>query len=112
MKITNLSEIIPNGLDELSVSRSTPLVVVFTAGWCGSCYIARSIVEKLITQFKGKINVVELDIEKNKIDLQQLGFVNVPITIFARGGKIFDALQGVHPQEVLFEKMLSLLSEN
>ena len=51
---------------ESEVLRSTqPVLVDFTATWCGPCRVLAPIVEKVADEFAGKIKVGKLDIDES-----------------------------------------------
>jgi thioredoxin 1 len=64
-----------------------PVLVDFTATWCGPCKALAPIVEKLADDFQGKIKVGKLDIDDSPEITAKYGVRSVPTVIVFRGGQ-------------------------
>lgn len=65
----------------------TPVLVDFTATWCGPCKALAPIVEKVADDFEGKAKVGKLDIDSNPQITAQYGVRSVPTVLVFKGGK-------------------------
>jgi thioredoxin 1 len=74
---------------EAEVLKSTvPVLVDFTATWCGPCQRLAPIVEKLADEFAGKVKVGKLDIDENRDLATKYGIRSVPtVFVFENGEK-------------------------
>lgn len=88
---------------------NTPMVIMFTAQWLGSCHIQRTIMDGVSQEFGGSVKFLNIDVEEIPIDLSKLGFSEVPVMLFTRGDNVFDALQGVQSRVTVSEKVRDLL---
>jgi thioredoxin 1 len=64
-----------------------PVLVDFTATWCGPCKALAPIVEKLADEYEGKVKVGKLDVDEAKATAQKYGVTSVPRVLVFRGGQ-------------------------
>jgi thioredoxin 1 len=64
-----------------------PVLVDFTATWCGPCKALAPIVEKLADEFEGKIKVGKCDTDESKQVAMKYGVRSVPTVMVFRGGQ-------------------------
>jgi thioredoxin 1 len=64
-----------------------PVLVDFTATWCGPCKALAPIVEKLADEFEGKVKVGKLDTDEAKQTAMKYGVRSVPTVMIFVGGE-------------------------
>lgn len=64
-----------------------PVLVDFTATWCGPCKALAPIVEKFADSFSGKVKVGKLDIDDSPEITAKYGVRSVPTVIIFKGGQ-------------------------
>ena len=64
-----------------------PVLVDFTATWCGPCKALAPIVEKVADEFEGKVKVGKLDIDDNAEITRKYGVRSVPTVLVFKGGQ-------------------------
>ena len=64
-----------------------PVLVDFTATWCGPCKQLAPIVEKVATELSGKVKVFKLDIDDNPQITAKYGVRSVPTVMVFKGGE-------------------------
>ena len=74
---------------ESEVLKSTePVLVDFSAEWCGPCKVLSPVVDKLAEEFAGKYKVAKLDIDVSPNTATKYGIRGVPtVMVFAAGAK-------------------------
>jgi len=73
---------------ESEVLKSTvPVLVDFTATWCGPCRALAPVVEKLADEFEGKIKVGKLDIDESPGVTAKYGIRSVPTVLVFQDGQ-------------------------
>ena len=92
---------------EAEVLKSTePVLVDFTATWCGPCKALAPVVEKLAEEAGGKFKVGKLDIDEAPDVTKRYGVRGVPTVLVFKGGENVDQHVGVTNRETLL-KMLA-----
>ena len=59
-----------------------PAIVDFSATWCGPCRMLAPRLEELAGEYKGKIDVYKIDIDKESEIAQMFGIESVPTLLF------------------------------
>jgi thioredoxin 1 len=80
-----------------------PVLVDFTATWCGPCQRLAPIVEKLADDFHGKVKVGKLDIDESPKITSKYGVRSVPTVIVFKGGQKSGSHMGVTSRENLMK---------
>jgi thioredoxin 1 len=90
---------------EVEVINSTlPVMVDFTATWCGPCKMLDPVVTQLSQDWKGKVKVVKLDVDDNSNIAMQYGVMGVPTLILFVGGNPVQRLSGYQPKDRIVSK--------
>jgi thioredoxin 1 len=72
--------------DDEVLKSADPVLVDFTATWCGPCKQLAPIVDQLATELAGKVKVGKLDIDDSPIVASKLGIRGVPtLMVFKKG---------------------------
>lgn len=77
------------------VNSSQPVLVDFTATWCGPCQALKPSIEKLADQYHGKLKVVAIDVDE-KSDLATHYSVRAmpTLAIFSKGQVVASTVGG------------------
>ena len=59
-----------------------PCIIDFYADWCGPCRIASPILEEIAREYKGKINVYKVNIDKERELAQIFGISGIPAFLY------------------------------
>ncbi len=87
-----------------------PVLVDFTATWCGPCKEVDPIVDELASEMAGKAKVVKLDIDDSPEIYKQLRVNGVPTVIFFNEGREEDRIGGPQRREI-YEQYLTTMVE-
>ena len=71
-----------------------PIVLDFSATWCGPCKQLAPIIDELSKEYEGRIAVGKCDIEEADDLTAEYGIRNVPTVIFIKNGQIVDKFVG------------------
>ena len=83
----NVQEFTDGNFDSEVLKSDVPVLVDFTATWCGPCKALAPIVEKVADEFQGKIKVGKLDIDANAEMTKKYGVRSVPTVLVFKGGE-------------------------
>lgn len=81
------SNVVDNDFEEKVLKSLTPTLVDFWAEWCGPCKMAEPVLEELSEEYKGKVNIVKLNVDENAVTPQKYGILSIPTTILFKGGE-------------------------
>jgi len=94
--IPKLSE----GTFESEVLKSTlPVIVDFTAIWCGPCKMLEPVIKQLSQEWEGKVKIVKVDVDDNSKVAMQYGVMGVPTLILFVNGDPIQRMSGYQPKE-------------
>lgn len=82
-----------------------PVMVDFTAVWCGPCKMVDPIVKQLAADWDGKVKVLKCDADQNPNILMQYGIMGIPTIMMFKGGKMVERATGYQPKDKLVSKM-------
>ncbi len=101
----NVIEITDENFEAEVLKSTTPVLVDFTATWCGPCKMLAPIVDKIATEYSGKYKVAKVDIDDCPTVTQKYGVRGVPTVMIFKGGSPTGQHVGVTNKETLV-KML------
>ena len=84
---------------------SLPVMVDFTATWCGPCKMVDPIVTQLAGEWNGQVKVVKCDADQNQNVLMQYGIMGIPTIMMFKGGQMVERTSGYQPKDKLVSKM-------
>jgi thioredoxin 1 len=96
--MSKVSQIQDSEFDTL-LTYEGPVVIDFTAPWCGPCRKIAPLMEQLAEEYEGRAQVVKIDIDQNKINAKKFGIKSIPAVLIFKGGELVENLVGVAPYE-------------
>ena len=86
-----------------------PVLVDFSAVWCGPCQMMGPVLEQLSAEYEGKAKVLKVDIDESADLAMKYQIMSVPNMIFFKEGKPVDVVVGAVPAPYLKEKLDKLV---
>lgn len=71
-----------------------PVLVDFSASWCQPCKALAPTIDKVAADYKGRMDVYKIDIDKAQDAAASLGIMSVPTCVFFRNGKEVNRFTG------------------
>ena len=78
-----------SNFSEKVLKADLPVLVDFTASWCGPCKALAPIIEQLAEELEGKVAVGKLDVDNSPATAGRFGVRGVPmLMVFKRGERV------------------------
>ncbi len=87
---------------EKSVMQSElPVIVDFWAPWCAPCRMVAPILDKLATEYAGKVLIAKVNTDEDPQWAQKFGVQGIPTMLFVAKGKVVHRQVGALPEPML-----------
>ena len=83
---------------------SLPVLVDFTAVWCGPCKMLDPVVKQLAEQWDGKVKVMKLDVDDDPQLAMEYQVMSVPTLMLFKNGQPVERVTGYQPKDRLEKK--------
>jgi thioredoxin 1 len=87
------------------VNSKVPVLVDFSAVWCGPCKMLEPIIHELANDWGDSVKVVKLDIDQNPSVPMQFGVMGVPTLMLFKNGEPQERLVGYMPKDKILGKL-------
>jgi len=87
-----------------------PVIVDFTAVWCGPCKMLDPVVEELGKELDGIIRIAKLDVDDNPNLAMQYQVMGVPTLMLFKNGEAVERVTGYQPKDRLMKEFNQHLS--
>ena len=107
--ITTMAVNLTNDNAKEFMATELPIVLDFSAAWCGPGKQLAPIIDELSQEYEGRIAVAKCDIEEADDLTMEYGIRNVPTVIFIKDGKVVDKFVGSKSKGEVQAKFEALL---
>jgi putative thioredoxin len=90
-------------------SSEVPIVVDLWAPWCGPCRTLGPILEKVVDETKGQVELVKVNVDDNPQVATAFRAQSIPAVYALKDGQIVDGFIGAYPEEVVRQFIDSLV---
>ena len=88
---------------------TVPVLVDFSATWCGPCQMMGPVLEEMSAEYEGKAKVFKVDIDESMDLANEYRIMSVPNMIFFKDGSPVDSIVGTVPATMVKGKLDELL---
>lgn len=78
----------------------------YWAPWCGPCKMMKPIMEEIAREFKGKVLIEEIDVDKHQERATQYGVQSIPTFVFLKDEKEVDRFVGAQSKESIVQLII------
>jgi thioredoxin 1 len=93
-----MREVSEQDFNEVVLGSDTPVVVDFWAEWCGPCRLVHPELEKIATEYQGKVIVVKLNIDDAPSVAAKYGIMSIPTIGLFIDGDLKAQVVGARPK--------------
>ncbi|GEB56901.1 thioredoxin [Streptomyces gardneri] len=87
-----------------------PVLVKFTAEWCGPCRQLRPVLGAIAAEAAGRLRIVEMDVDRNPETTLRYGVLGTPTLMVFRAGEPVKSLVGARPKRRLLAELEDVLA--
>ena len=80
-----------------------PVLVDFTATWCGPCRMVSPLVDQLAGEYEGRAKVAKVDVDECPATARRYSIRGVPTIMVLKGGEVVNKIVGAVPKTKLVE---------
>ena len=103
--MANIPEIDESTFESEVLTGPNPVLVDFSAVWCGPCKMLDPIVEELASEWTGKVKVVKLDVDHSPGVAMQYQVMGVPTLMLFVDGESRERITGFQPKDRILSKL-------
>lgn len=81
-------EIAGSNFETEVLQSNVPVLVDFSATWCGPCQKMAPLVDELANEFSGQAKVVKVDVDSNQELAVRYQIMSVPTLMIIKGGEV------------------------
>jgi len=86
-----------------------PVLVDFSATWCGPCKKLEPIVHEIAGDYDGRLKVVKVDVDQAPNTAAKFGVMSVPTVLLFQDGAVKDQVVGLVSKQALADRVDKVL---
>ena len=110
--MANIPEIDEATFESEVLTAPDPVLVDFSAVWCGPCKMLDPIVEELASEWAGKLKVVKIDVDHSPGIAMQYQVLGVPTLMLFVDGESRERITGFQPKNRIVSKLEPYINNN
>lgn len=91
------------------INNSDPVLVDFFASWCGPCQTMDPVVQKVAKEFKGKVKLIKINVDRNQGVTSSFQVMGTPTFILFKNGQVVWRHSGLIPAYQMKKNILKFL---
>ena len=99
--MSDVKYVTEENFDTKVLESELPVLVDFTATWCGPCKMLAPLVDELAEEWQGKVNIYKMDVDTSPTTPIKYSVMGVPSLILFKNGEIAARITGFRPKKQL-----------
>lgn len=91
--------------DDDVLAAPLPVLVDFTAAWCGPCRMIAPVLDQIAADEAGRVKIVSLDVDANPEITRRYGVLGMPTLVLFVGGEPVTQIVGARPRAALLREL-------
>jgi len=102
--MAEISKVSQDNFQSEVLESSQPVLIDFTAVWCGPCKMLDPVVKQLAKDWDGKVRIFKLDVDDNPDLAMNYQVMGVPTLMLFKNGQPVERVTGYQPKDRLAKK--------
>jgi len=102
MGVLNINE---RNFDEKVLRSKVPVLVDFSAEWCGPCKMMNPIIDEVAKELEGRMDIIKINVDEAQGLDANYNVMSIPNMIIFKNGKIAAQMTGAIARDQLIEKI-------
>jgi thioredoxin 1 len=98
-----------SNFDSQVVQEARPVLVDFSASWCGPCKKLEPLVHEIAAEYDGRLKVVKVDVDRAPNTAAKFAVLAVPTLLLFRDGQVREQMTGLVAKRAIVERVDRLL---
>jgi thioredoxin 1 len=107
--MSNVVDVNDASFEQVVLNADGPVLVDFTAEWCGPCRLLHPIIEKIANDYDGRAVIARVDVDNAQQTAVRFRIMSVPTVMFFKGGEVQDQSIGLVREKDLTKMLDPLL---
>ncbi|MCX4446731.1 thioredoxin [Streptomyces sp. NPDC087866] len=107
--VTGVDEVTDETFDAEVLGEARPVLVEFTADWCGPCRQLAPVLGAVAEEERERLRVVQIDVDHNPAISARYGVLSMPTLMVFRAGEPVKSMVGARPKRRLLQELEDVL---
>jgi thioredoxin 1 len=103
--MSEITEITEENFESEVLKANAPVLVDFSAVWCGPCKMLEPVIEEMAGEWGDSVKVVRLDVDHNPNIAMNYQVMGVPTLMLFKAGEPVERLTGYMPKGKILDKL-------
>ncbi len=98
-------EITKDNFESEVLKSARPVIIDLWAEWCMPCKMIEPVLDEIASEYKEKIDVAKINVDKYPELATELSVMNIPTLIFFKDGQEKTRITGINTKEYIEKKI-------
>jgi len=103
--MSDMVEANDQNFESVVLQSDKPVLVDFSAVWCGPCKKLEPVVKDIASAYDGRLRVVKVDVDRSPQTAARFAVLSVPTLLIFRDGQVRDQVVGVLSKGALSDRV-------